>query len=273
MAGKWWTSSINKYFYGLNNTRWIRPRVKSNILKYFVYFAGTPVELVPQEPTVSCYCFASPSATNWKHWFSPQQNFIPFKLNLQKDPWTRALEKYTDMLSFTLKNTHTISECLESKVREEKKKEREQTVSYWLSGRYATQLVQTTKRGEVGESEITQKIKSCLWKIWSTSQNTQTFPTSTFLRYAVISYGWPFLSPSVRLLSPLHSAFQAPPAPRPHQSTSQSGLVSGPQPLPPQNPLPKPTVHTWQSLDNSLKEQHYTTNCSLAWNFDHLNPS
>lgn len=114
-----------------------------------------------------------------------------------------------------------------------------------------------------GGGEITQKIKSCLWKIWSTSQHTQTFPTSTFLRYAVISYGWPSPSPSVRLLSPLHSAFQAPPAPRPHQSTSQSGLVSDPQPLPPQNPLPKPTVHTWQSLGNSLKEQHYTTNCSL----------
>ena len=32
------------------------------------------------------------------------------------------LEKYTDMLSFAFKNTHTISECLERKVREGKKK-------------------------------------------------------------------------------------------------------------------------------------------------------
>lgn len=60
------------------------------------------------------------------------------------------LEKYTDMLSFAFKNTHTISECLERMVREEKKKEREQTFSYWLSGRYATQLVQTTKRRRGG---------------------------------------------------------------------------------------------------------------------------
>ena len=189
------------------------------------------------------------------------------------------LEKYTDMLSFAFKNTHTISECLEREVREGKKKKKKK------KGKAADFLILTQRalrhaispnyeeRERRRESEITQKIKSCLWKIWSTSQNTQTFPTSTFLRYVVISYGWPFLSPSVRLLSPLRSAFQAPPAPRPHQSTSQSGLVSGPQPLPPQNPLPKPTVHTWQSLGNSLKEQHYTTNCSLAWNFDHLNPS
>lgn len=126
--------------------------------------------------------------------------------------------------------------------RRREKKEREQTFSYWHSGRYATQLVQTTKRGRgAGESEITQKIKSCLWKIWSTSQNTQTFPRSTFLRYVVISYGWPFLSLSVRLLSPLHSAFQAP---QPPDLTSLlHSLVSSQAPspclhtIPFQNPL------------------------------------
>lgn len=74
---------------------------------------------------------------------------------------------------------------------------------YGLNGHNATQLVQTTEGGKVGGGgrKITQKIKSCLWKIWSTSQNTQTFPRSTFLGYAVISYGWPFLSLSVRLVS------------------------------------------------------------------------
>lgn len=74
------------------------------------------------------------------------------------------------------------------------------------------------ERWSGGGGKITQKIKSCLWKIWSTSQNTQTFPRSTFLRYAVISYGWPFLSLSVRLLSALSAQLSK--APQPPDLTS-----------------------------------------------------
>lgn len=72
---------------------------------------------------------------------SKKKKIILFKLNARRKTRRNcALEKYTDMLSFAFKNTHTISECLEREVRggeEEKergsegeKKEREQTFSY-----------------------------------------------------------------------------------------------------------------------------------------------
>lgn len=146
------------------------------------------------------------------------QNFIRFKLNLwkkKKTAWTHALEKYTDMFSFAFKNTHTISGCLERQARGEgdflilTQRAQRHTISPNYRAR---------ERWGGGKSKITQKIKSCLWKIWSTSQNTQTFPRSTFLRYAVISYGWPFLSLSVRLLSALSAQLSK--APQPPDLTS-----------------------------------------------------
>lgn len=74
-----------------------------------------------------------------------KKKIILFKLNARRKTRRNcALEKYTDMLSFAFKNTHTISECLEREVRggdeeEERgregakegvRKEREQTFSY-----------------------------------------------------------------------------------------------------------------------------------------------
>lgn len=68
---------------------------------------------------------------SWKHWFSAPQDkkkkkIILFKLNARRKTRRNcALEKYTDMLSFAFKNTHTISECLEREVRGgEEEKER-----------------------------------------------------------------------------------------------------------------------------------------------------
>lgn len=110
-----------------------------------------------------------------------------------------------------------------------------------------------------GASKITHKIKKKigLRKIWSTSQNTQTFPTSTFLRYAVISYGWPFLSLSVRLLSALSAQLSKAPQP-PDLTSLLHSLVQSPTPSPflQQNPLPKPTVHTWQSLQATFLKRN-----------------
>lgn len=161
----------------------------------------------------------SASATNLKHWrFSPQ-NIILVKLKLQKNPKPILFEKYTDMLFFAFENTHTISECLERELREKGKKvKRQQTLILTQRALWRAISPNYKEREKEGGSEITpqnkKKIKkNCLWKIWRTSQNTQTFPMNTFLWYAVISYGWPFLSPSVRLLSPLLATFQAPQPP------------------------------------------------------------
>lgn len=57
---------------------------------------------------------------------SKKKKIILFKLNARgKTRRNCALEKYTDMLSFAFKNTHTISECLEREVRGgEEEKER-----------------------------------------------------------------------------------------------------------------------------------------------------
>lgn len=144
------------------------------------------------------------------------QNFIRFELNLWKKKQSEPVHLKNIQTCFLL---HSKIHILSVDVWKDRHGGKE-TFSYWLSGHNATQLVQTTDRGKGGggESKITQKIKSCLWKIWSTSQNTQTFPRSTFLRYAVISYGWPFLSLSVRLLSALSAQLSK--APQPPDLTS-----------------------------------------------------
>lgn len=123
-----------------------------------------------------------------------------------KTGWTRAPEKYTDVFSFAFKNTHTISGCLERQTQGE-------GALLILTQRAQRHTISPNYRGREGGGgcKITQKIKSCLWKIWSTSQNTQTFPRSTFLGYAVISYGWPSLSLSVRLVSAQLSKAPQPP--------------------------------------------------------------
>lgn len=46
-------------------------------------FSGHQWSVSPKKP--SRYRSTSLSATSWKHWFSPPQNFILFKLNLQKN--------------------------------------------------------------------------------------------------------------------------------------------------------------------------------------------
>lgn len=113
-------------------------------------FSGHQWSVSPK--SLSRYRSAFLSATNWKHWFSALQNFILFKLNLQKNPEPMRLKNIQ-----TCYPLHSKIHILSVNVWKErwgkerkKKKEREQSFSYWLSGRYATQLVQTTKRGRGG---------------------------------------------------------------------------------------------------------------------------